>query len=54
MHYLQETLADLSQRLQLPLLGTMPFAPEGPDDALCEQLAGSLLAQLQHLPNAAL
>ncbi len=46
LHYLNETLADLSQRLQLPLLATLPFSPDGADDALCMQLAVALKHQL--------
>lgn len=46
MHYLAETLADLSNRLQLPQLATLPFAPDGADDTLCLQLAVALKQQL--------
>lgn len=46
LHYLNETLADLSLRLQLPLLATLPFSPDGVDDTLCMQLAVALKQQL--------
>lgn len=46
MHYLHETLEDLQQRLQLPLLATMPFSPAGADDDLCLQLAAQFKLQL--------
>lgn len=46
MHYLDETLNDLSTRLKLPLLGTLPYAPNGADDILCQQLALQLRQQL--------
>lgn len=46
MHYLAETLADLASRLQLPLLGTVPFSPGGADDDLCLQLAAQFRLQL--------
>lgn len=46
MHYLQETLEDLQQRLQLPLLATMPFSPAGADNDLCLQLAAQFKLQL--------
>lgn len=39
MHYLPETLQDLHGRLQLPCLATLPFAPQGPTDAQCTELA---------------
>lgn len=46
MHYLAETLTDLSNRLQLPQLATLPFSPDGADDTLCMQLAVALKQQL--------
>lgn len=53
MHYLEATLADLAQRLQLPLLGTVPFSPQGADDALCIDLATALKTQLAAIPASA-
>ncbi len=46
LHYLAETLDDLSHRLQLPLLATMPYAPGGADDDVCLQLATQFRLQL--------
>lgn len=46
MHYLDATLADLSSRLQIPLLATMPFSPAGAADELCRQLAIQFRQQL--------
>lgn len=46
MHYLDETLNDLSTRLKLPLLGTLPYAPNGADDMLCQHLATQVRQQL--------
>jgi dethiobiotin synthetase len=46
MHYLDETLADLATRLQLPLLATLPFSPDGADETLCVELATQLQRQL--------
>lgn len=43
MHYLAETLQDLCGRLQLPCLATLPFAPQGPTDAQCAELAQAFL-----------
>lgn len=47
LHFLAETLADLNQRLALPCLGTLPFAPQGPDDERCRQLAQTFLSHFR-------
>lgn len=49
MHFLTETLTDLQQRLQLPLLGTLPFASQGPSETQCRQLAENVLDRLNLL-----
>ncbi len=49
MHFLSENLLDLQQRLQLPCLAQLPFAPAGPTAAQCQALADAVETAMRGL-----
>jgi dethiobiotin synthetase len=46
MHFLAENIEDLANRLGLPCLGVLPYAPAGPSDTECQALATALQGKL--------
>lgn len=53
MHFLADNLQDLQQRLQLPCLAELPFAPAGPTPAQCQALAAAVEAAMRRHPQLA-